>query len=129
MSTLRSSVLLQHDADTVWAVVRDTSAVSRWFPAITSSSGEAHRRTVVLADGSTLVEDIVTLDDDLRRMQYSAVDGDLPIDRHLGTVDVFDLGDGRSFLVYSTEITPDSFAGAFHSAIDEAVAHLPAHLG
>lgn len=129
MSTLRSSILLDHPAPDVWAVIRDTSNVSRWFPGITESAGDEKQRRVVLRDGSALVEDIVTLDDELRRMQYAAVGGDLPVEHHLGTVDVFDVGDGRSLLVYSTEIAPDAFAGAFHSAIDEAVMNLPNHLG
>ncbi|MGW0035490.1 SRPBCC family protein [Gordonia sp. NPDC003376] len=128
MTTLRSSVLLDHNASTVWDVIRDTSNISRWFPGITTSVGNTRQRTVVLGDGSTIVEDIVTLDDTLRRMQYRAVGGDLPIESHLGTVDVFEIGEGRTLLSYSTEIEPADLAAAFHTAIDEAVENLPDHL-
>lgn len=129
MSTLRSSILLDHKASDVWAIIRDTSRVSRWFPGITESTGDEKQRRVVLGDGSAIIEDIVTLDDELRRMQYAAVGGDLPIERHLGTVDVLVIDDERSLVVYSTEITPDALAPAFHSAIDEAVRNLPTYLG
>jgi hypothetical protein len=128
MTTLRSSVLLDRTASEVWEVVRDTSEVSSWFPSMVSSSGDAAKRTVVLTDGSSIIEEIVTLDDDLRRMQYRAVGGDLPIDNHLGTVDVFDVGDGRTLVAYSTEIEPADLAGAFHAAIDEAVGNLDSYL-
>lgn len=129
MTTLRSSVLLNHSASEVWNLVRDAPNISRWFPAIVSSSGDLTRRTVVLADGSSIVEDIVTLDDGLRRLQYRAVGGDLPITGHLGTVDVFEIDEERTLVSYSTEIEPAVLADAFHAAIDGAVANLPVHLG
>ena len=78
--------------------------------------------TVVLTDGSKIIEDIVTLDDGLRRIQYRAGGGDLPIEDHLGTVDVFAIDDRRSLVAYSTEIEPAEMAEAFHAAIEEAVA-------
>ncbi|GAA3035534.1 hypothetical protein GCM10010528_15410 [Gordonia defluvii] len=93
-----------------------------------SSSGDDHRRTVVLTDGSKIIEDIVTLDDGLRRIQYRAGGGDLPIEDHLGTVDVFAIDDRRSLVAYSTEIEPAEMAEAFHAAIEEAVAALPSYI-
>ncbi|AFA71917.1 putative polyketide cyclase/dehydrase [Gordonia polyisoprenivorans VH2] len=128
MSTLRSTILLEHNASEVWPVIRDVATINRWFPAITESSGDEHKRTVTLSDGATIIEEIVTLDDDLRRMQYRAVGGDLPIAGHLGTVDVVEIDRARSLLVYSTEIEPAELAEAFESAISGAVAALPAYL-
>ena len=93
-----------------------------------SSSGDDNRRTVVLTDGSKIIEDIVTLDDGLRRIQYRAGGGDLPIEDHLGTVDVFAIDDRRSLVAYSTEIEPAEMAEAFHAAIEEAVAALPSYI-
>ena len=129
MSPLRSSILLNHDATSVWQVIRDVPNISRWFPRMVSSSGDQRRRTVVLSDGSKLIEEIVTLDDGLRRMQYRAVDGDLPINDHLGTVDVFEIDSARTLVAYSTEIEPPELADAFHTAIEEAVQNLPNFLG
>jgi uncharacterized membrane protein len=129
MATLRSSVVVQRSASDVWNVVRDAPNVSTWFPGIIESSGDRKKRTVVLAGGSALVEEIVTLDDELRRLQYRAVDGDLPVSSHLGTIDVLELSGDSSIVVYSTEIEPAELADAFHAAIDEAVAALPSYLG
>ncbi|GEE03649.1 hypothetical protein nbrc107696_40950 [Gordonia spumicola] len=128
MTPLRSSVLMNHPAYTVWQVIRDVPNISRWFPGMVSSTGDMKKRTVVLTDGSTLIEEIVTLDDRLRRMQYRAVDGDLPITQHLGTVDVFDIDADRSLVAYSTEIEPPELAEAFHTAIEEAVQNLPSYI-
>lgn len=124
MTTLRSHIVLDVPATRVWEVVRDVARVASWFPAMASSSGDEKHRTVVLGDGSTLEEDIVTRDDVLRRLQYRAVGGDLAVESHLGTVDVLDLGSDRTVVVYGTEIEPAELAPAFEAAISEAVAGL-----
>ncbi|MHA4854576.1 SRPBCC family protein [Rhodococcus sp. MSC1_016] len=118
MATLRSHIVIDRDPDAVWSVIRDVANISQWFPAIVTSSGDSSRRTVTLEDGSVLEEDIVTLDDDLRRLQYRAVDGDLAVTDHLGTVDVLGVDDQRTLVVYSTEIEPADLAAAFGPAID-----------
>lgn len=121
MATLRSHVLIDQSPDAVWQLVRDVPGISRWFPAIIASTGDQQRRTVTLQDGSRLEEVVVTLDDQLRRLQYRVVDGDLPITDHLGTVDVLDLGEDRALVVYSTEIEPADLADAFGPACAEGL--------
>ncbi|MYW92635.1 SRPBCC family protein [Amycolatopsis rubida] len=128
MAALRSHVLLDAPADAVWRVIGDPAAVADWFPSMKSSTGDTRHRTVVLGDGSVLEEAVVTHDPARRRLQYRVTGGDLPVAGHLGTVDVLEIDAGRSIVVYSTEISPDSLAGAFDAAISEAVAALPAHL-
>ncbi|NKQ57680.1 SRPBCC family protein [Amycolatopsis sp. K13G38] len=124
MTTLRTHAVLDHDADTVWKLVRDAGNVADWFPAMTGSSIEGSLRRVTLADGSVIEEVIVASDDSLRRLQYRARAGDLPIADHLGTVDVIELDPGRSILIYSTDIAPAELARAFDGAISEAVGAL-----
>lgn len=121
MATLRSHILIEQNPSTVWKTVRDVAAISTWFPAIIASSGDRDGRTVTLRDGSKIDEDIVTLDDELRRLQYRAVGGDLPISHHLGTVDVLEIGPSRSLVVYSTEIEPAELASAFGPACAEGL--------
>ncbi|WP_460787219.1 SRPBCC family protein [Nocardioides maradonensis] len=128
MPTIRSHAVLNHDASTVWHLVRDVGSVADWFPAMSSSEPSSSGRLVTLADGTRLVEDVVTLDDAMRRMQYRIRGGDLAVDGHLGTVDVIDLKDGRSVLVYSSEVDPPEVAAAFDAAIGDAVAGLDAYL-
>ncbi|WP_063057410.1 SRPBCC family protein [Nocardia sienata] len=128
MTTLRSQVLIDRSPDAVWQVIRDVPGISRWFPAITSSEGDQRHRTVILRGGSRLEETVVTMNDELRRLQYRVVEGDLPINAHLGTVDVLDLGDGRALVVYSTEIEPAELADAFDSACAEGLQGLRAVL-
>ena len=128
MASLRSTAILDHSADAVWAVIRDTGGIAEWFPAMVSSEAREGGRVVTLGDGTVIDEDIVTLDDRLRRLQYRVIGGDLAVESHLGTVDVIELPDGRSVLVYGTDIEPADVAAAFDAAIAEAVAGLNTHL-
>ena len=128
MTSIRSHAVLHHDAATVWAVVREIGDVADWFPSMTSSELTEVGRDVVLADGTRLKEETVTLDDALRRYQYRITGGDLVPDQHLGTIDVIDLGAGRSVLIYGSDVEPREVAEAFDGAIGEAVAGLNDHL-
>ncbi|MFE7417541.1 SRPBCC family protein [Rhodococcus sp. NPDC057529] len=128
MPSIRSHAILDHDAASVWSVVRDVGSVADWFPAMTHSEPTSSGRSITLTDGATLIEDTVTLDDDLRRLQYQLVGGDLSVDSHLGTIDVIDLRDGRCVLVYGSDVEPAEVAAAFDAAIREAVNRLGAHL-
>ena len=125
MPTLRSHVVIDAAPDAIWKVVSDAPHVADWFPAMTESAGDDTHRTVVLQDGATLREAVVTADPQLRRFQYRVVGGDLPVESHLGTIDVIELTPQRSIVVYSTEIEPASLAEPFEAAISEAVRALP----
>lgn len=128
MASIRSHAVLDHDAATVWDLVRDIASVADWFPAMSSSDRTDVGRRVTLSDGSVLLEDTVTLDDSLRRYQYRVAGGDIAVRSHLGTVDVLELGDGRSALVYGSDVEPIEVAEAFDAAVSEAVANVGLHL-
>ena len=70
---------------------------------------------VVGTMGLEIREDIVTVDDDLRRFQYSIVDSPLNLANHLSTVDILEDGDG-CVVVYSTDVSPDE-AGMILDAV------------
>ncbi|MER5390352.1 SRPBCC family protein [Saccharopolyspora sp. NPDC002686] len=129
MATLRAHALIDAAPDAVWEVVGDSTGISRWFPAITSSTGDAERRTVVLEGGVRLHEEVVTADPRLRRFQYRITGGDLEVAHHLGTVDVIDVGGGRSLVVYSTDVEPAELAEQFGPAIEDAVGNLASVIG
>lgn len=125
MATLRSHATIDRPAQQVWDVVSDAGSISTWFPAIKDSSATANARHCVLGDGSPLDEEIVTNDDDLRRFQYR-ITGGMPVESHLGTVDVIDNG-SNTLVVYSTEVTPDSLADTLGPVIEEGLQGLKQH--
>lgn len=119
MATLRTEVTIDKPADEVWAVVSDAGNISAWFPIVQTSSASGEDRHCELEGGVPLDEKIITNDPGLRRFQYRIVGG-LPVESHLGTVDVIEQGDA-SLVVYSTEVTPDEVAGTLGPAIEDGV--------
>ncbi|MPZ65995.1 MAG: SRPBCC family protein [Pseudonocardiaceae bacterium] len=128
MATLRTDITIERPVDEVWAVISDAGSISTWFPIVKTSSASGEDRHCELEGGIPLDEKIVTNDPQLRRFQYRIVGGRVPVDSHLGTVDVFDRGDGSSLVVYSTEVTPDEIADTLGPAIEDGVRGLKKYL-
>jgi len=110
----------------VWKVVSDAAGISAWFPGIEHATAADGTRSCTLAGGHELREDVVNVDDGLRRFQYRITEG-APVDYHLGTVDVLEDGQ-NSLVVYSTEITPDELADVVGPSIEGGVQGLKVHL-
>ncbi len=126
MASLRSTTRIDRPADEVWAVVSDVGSVSAWFPGMAASRVDGGVRTITLAPGAELVEDVVTNDGELHRFQYAITSAPFPLEYHLGTVDVLDV-DGSALVVYSTEIRPDALAAVMGPSIEGGVAGLKAY--
>lgn len=113
-------------ADEVWALAGDPSRVAEWFPWIESCRVDGLERVVTLSSGLEVTERIVTLDPIQRRFQYEMKH---PLCRsHLGTLDVIELGEGESLVVYGTEAQPATIALAIAGATDAALERLAAIL-
>lgn len=126
MATIRHHAHINRSPDEVWKVVSDAGAISAWFPGIDTSSAEERTRRCSMG-GVELVEEIVSVDDELRRFQYRITEGPMPLEFHLATIDVFEEGAG-SLVVYSTEVKPDEVKATFDPAIARGVEGLRAHL-
>jgi hypothetical protein len=105
MGTVRRHVFIDSPADDVWALVGDPARLHDWFP-ITSCEVVDNKRWINLGSGLRFEEDIITLDHDLRRFQYSIVNN-LIVKSHLGTVDVIPDGPNRCMVMYGTDIDPE----------------------
>ncbi len=127
MASLRSTARIARPADDVWAVVSDPAAISTWFRGIEQSTAGDGTCICTLSGGHQLDEDVVNVDGELRRFQYR-ITGGMPVEHHLGTVDVLEDGPDSSLVVYSTEITPDDLAGMMRPAVEGGVRGLKAHL-
>jgi len=121
MASVRREIRIARPAPQVWAVVGDPAALAGWFPGIVDAHVDGTSRVVTTASGIQMPETIVTNDPLQRRFQYRIT---APIVRdHLGTIDVFDLGDGTSLVSYATDCMPDALAliigGACGNALHE----------
>jgi hypothetical protein len=121
LGSLRHEIRIHCGADDVWARVRDAAGLHTWFPGITSCQVDGMNRVIVLGSGIPMPEEILVIDDVQRRFQYRIT---APIFKHhRGTIDVIDLGDETSLVVYSTEADPRTMAltiaGGTAGALDE----------
>jgi uncharacterized membrane protein len=126
VGSIRRHIAIQRPADEVWALVGDPARLHEWFPITGSRVDLDHtppKRWITLASGVTFEEDIVTLDHDLRRFQYTITNNPL-LKEHLGTVDVLDDGPDRCIVVYSTNAVPDVFALMIGGAAGAGLARL-----
>jgi hypothetical protein len=108
MGTVRRHTFVDCNAGKVWSFVGAPERLHEWFP-ITECRVEGNKRWITLAAGIVFEEDIITLDQDLRRFQYKIVNNSL-IKFHLGTVDVIPDGDNRCLVMYSTDMDPEVLA-------------------
>jgi hypothetical protein len=120
--TVRREVRIARPADEVWAVVGDPARIAEWFPGIDSASVDGSTRVVTTGAGLPMPEEIVTNDPIQRRFQYRIT---APIVReHLSTLDVLDLGDGTSLVVYAADADPSTMALIIAGAAGNALEHL-----
>jgi carbon monoxide dehydrogenase subunit G len=123
--TVRHHRVIHAPAERVWGRIADAAHIASWFPGMSASSmstDEPWVRTVVTQTGLPLVEDIVNVDDALRRFEYRLRPNALIRDHH-GVIDVFPLDAGSCLVSYATAVNPRIFAIAIASgtlhALDE----------
>jgi uncharacterized protein YndB with AHSA1/START domain len=126
MGTVRRQARIKRSADDVWEVVGDPATISQWFPGIVEAKIDGTTRLITTASGIAMPEEIVTNDPIQRRFQYRLTAG--IVHNHLGTIDVFDLGDGTSLVAYATDCEPDAMALMIGGATGNALIELKRRL-
>jgi len=99
VASLRSTARIARPADAVWKVVSDAAGISAWFPGIEQATAGDGTRSCTLAGGHQLEEDVVNIDEQLCRFQYRITSG-MPVEHHLGTVDVLEDRPDGALVVY-----------------------------
>jgi hypothetical protein len=122
MASIHKEIVVDAHPEDVWAAVRDVGAI-HWrlapgFVVDTRLDGDA--RIVTFANGMVLRELIVDLDDGTRRLVWAAVGG--RITHHNGSMQVFADADGRSRLVWITDLLPHELAGPIGEIQDQGLA-------
>src|SRR5262245_55652067 len=120
MASIRKEILLESSAGEVWAAVRDVGALHhRLVPGfVVDTRLEPGARIVTFGNGMVVRELIVDLDDEARRLAWSARGGRLT--HHNASVQVFDEGLGKSRLVWIADLLPDELAPDIRAMIEQA---------
>ena len=121
MASIRKEILVEARPEHVWAAVRDVGALhQRLVPGfVTDTRLEADARVVTFGNGMVVRELIVELDEEVRRLAWSARGGRLT--HHNASVQVFADGDRHTRLVWIADLLPHELAGDIGAMMDQAV--------
>jgi hypothetical protein len=121
-ASVRRQVRIRCAPDDVWALIGDPKRIVEWFPGIVDATVDGTTRVITTGAGLPMPEEILTNDALQRRFQYRIT---APMFReHLSTLDVLDLGDGTSLVVYSADADPAPMALVIAGAAGNALEHL-----
>lgn len=117
MATVLKEILTRASAAAAWDAVRDVGALhTRLVPGFVKDTClEGTVRIVTFGSGLVVREPIVTLDDGIRRLVWTAEGG---VTTHYNSsVQVFDEGPGRTRVVWQSDFLPDSVAAGIEAAM------------
>jgi carbon monoxide dehydrogenase subunit G len=117
MASIRKEILLDARPEDVWDAVRDTGALhTRLVPGfVTDTRLEEGARVVTFGNGMVVRELIVDLDDQTRRLVWSARGR---LTHHNASAQVFPDGEKRAKLVWTADLLPNEAAADIRAMIE-----------
>jgi hypothetical protein len=120
--SVRRQVRIKRSPEEIWDFIGDPSRISEWFPGITAATVDGTSRVITTGSGIPIPEEILTQDSVQRRFQYR-ITGPM-VKEHLSTMDVLDLEDGTSLVVYAADADPSTMALIIAGAAGNALENL-----
>ena len=128
MASIHEELAVEVAAEEAWAALRLIGEPHKLFaPVLTDGHLDGDTRTVRFANGMVLQERILDVDDQRRRMAYSAVDAPGTIYHH-ASMEVVDAGPGRCRFVWVTDFLPPDIAGNLKPLIEQGAKALKKNL-
>ena len=117
MASIHREVRIQARPDTAWAALRDVGALhTRLVPGfVTDTRLEEGARVVTFGNGMVVRELIVDLDDQTRRLVWSARGR---LTHHNASAQVFPDGEKRAKLVWTADLLPNEAAADIRAMIE-----------
>jgi hypothetical protein len=121
MATIRKEITTTAKPDQVWAAIQDIGALhTRLVPGfVVNTKLEPGARIVTFANGITIRERIVTIDDQAKRLVWSVVSERFT--HHNGSLQVFVNADGETNVVWIADLLPDEAAGMSSQIMDHGM--------
>lgn len=122
MASIIMEIVVQAAPAAVWDAVRDVGEVHRRLVPglVTHAALEGGARTVTFANGLTLRELIIDIDDTARRFSYTSIGGKAT--HHNASMQVFAHAAGESRIVWTTDILPHELADPVRKTMEQAAA-------
>ena len=118
MASIHKDIALDARPEDVWAAVRDYGAVHRRVAPgfVTDCKLDGDSRIVTFANGNVAQEMLVTMDDARMRLVYAVVSP--RVKQHSASIQIFADGDGRSRMVWVTDVLPNEIAPYIDGQMD-----------
>ncbi|HYL78523.1 MAG TPA: SRPBCC family protein [Bryobacteraceae bacterium] len=122
MASIRKEISTTANSDDVWAALRDIGALhTRLVPGfVVDTRLEPGERIVTFGNGVVLREPIVAIDDEARRVVWSAISERLT--HYNASAQVFANPDGQTRVVWIADLLPNEAAGTIGSMMEEGMA-------
>ncbi|MGB8964976.1 MAG: SRPBCC family protein [Candidatus Cybelea sp.] len=122
MASIHKEILVGVDAETVWDAIRDIGEAHRrlFQGVLTDVRLESGGRVVTFANGLVVHESTVDLDDERRRYAWTAEGGRAT--HYNSSLQVFEAADGRSRIVWITDLLPNDSRDAVAGLMDAGAA-------
>ncbi|HET9371021.1 MAG TPA: SRPBCC family protein [Vicinamibacterales bacterium] len=128
MASIHKRLAVHVPVDKAWASLRHVANAHQLFaPVLTGASLDGGMRTVTFANGLVVRERIVDIDDENRRVVYSATD--VPgMTYHHASMQMLEARDGGSEFVWITDFLPAGMADTIGPLIDQGAQALKKNL-
>jgi hypothetical protein len=95
-------------AESAWSALRRFGELEVWFPAISScrveGNGIGAKRFMELEGGlGSLVDELIELDEEARRLTYRRTEFPVPLSSYIGNVEVFTSYDGLAVVSWTVD--------------------------
>ncbi|MFH9349386.1 SRPBCC family protein [Kitasatospora sp. NPDC017646] len=124
MASVHKEFVIDALPEAVWAVLSDYGAVhERLAPGfVIDTRLSSDTRTVTFADGTIVLERLVDLDHETKRVAYTVVGGSLHPSHHHASMQALPEAEGRTRFVWHTDVLPDTLAAPIAEFVEHGSA-------
>jgi hypothetical protein len=128
MASIHHEIALELSAADAWAALRQVGRAHELFAGVLVDGRlDGDVRTVTFANGMTVRERIVDVDDARRRIAYSVFEG-TPMTHHNASMQLIEDGPDRCRFVWIADFLPDDFAADMMPLVEQGTEALKTNL-
>jgi hypothetical protein len=127
MASIIKEIEVNADAGEAWKRVADAGGVDKLVGMITACRLEGDRRYCTMADGSKVVERVISIDHPNMRLAYTITEGPIPLEYHSASMQVHGSDKGTR-LVWTWDFKPDGLSEAIEPILKTAADSIRAAL-
>ena len=128
MASINHQIVVDVSPEHAWAALRLVGEAHKLFePVLIDSQLDGDTRTARFANGMVVHERVLDLDDERRRVSYTAID--VPgMTYHHASMQILDGGPGHCQFVWTTDFLPQEMGGQLRPLIEQGAKALKANL-